>query len=91
MTDRIQAGDMVLVVRPTPCCGSDFACGEIFQVQRLEDDKKGICAHCGRDLPESMCAIAPDKCAFELWRLKRIPPLSELEGERTEEKLKEPA
>lgn len=50
------------------------------------------CAVCYTNFPIELNAWIEDKnSVLEMTRLKRIPPLSELEGERTEETLKEPA
>lgn len=93
MSDRlIQVGDLVQVVRPCGCCGTTQWMGDIFRVDSIESsDDPASC--CGNEEDE-MCAFASEDeggAGFPLAELKRIPPLSELEGERTEETLKEPA
>lgn len=42
----IKAGDLVMVVRPTPCCHRQEAIGYTFVVSGV-DEGMGLCAHCG--------------------------------------------
>ena len=90
MAEPIKVGDLVTVVRT--CCSTtaDESIGLIGTVTTIEAFRTGTwaCTYCsadGNDLKakfsNSSFPIAP------LSWLKRIPPLSELEGERTEEKL----
>lgn len=95
MADRpIQVGDLVQVVKP-PRCGCTTTLGLIFKVQGFEI-VTGSCGTCrkypSRDLlAESGIPSDRGTYGFEPFRLKRIPPLDELEGQRTEETLREPA
>jgi hypothetical protein len=83
MSDRpIQVGDLVQVVRGTPCCGHiSIWGGHIFTVAEiLSVGGDGQCAYC--DVLRSFSALAFPKIAamegIELVMLKRIPPLGEL-------------
>lgn len=95
MSDRpIAVGDLVQVVRPSGCpsCGCR-ALGRTFLVCAITTYSGGsYCNHCGRNLSDDVYTAAEDdsRRSYGLFRLKRIPPLSELEGERTEETLKQP-
>ena len=92
MTERIAVGDLVMVVRPSPCCGSDLAVGRrIFTVASLDFDS-GTCSGCGANIPPVKAAFNENNGKhYQLNRLKRIPPLSELESSKTDEPIKEPA
>jgi len=98
MSDKpISVGDLVQVVRWGKCrCNGRL--GLIFRVSSMgEWDAGGFCSNCKTQsvIPpgvkftyaraEGMAAYAPVH-----W-LRRIPPLDDLEGEKRDEKLKEPA
>jgi hypothetical protein len=85
----IEAGDLVMVVKPTICCGrakfgATFTAGPI----RMSTDPSG-CGWCRAANPATMITELPDGKVIPLWRLKRIPPLSELEGKERERELVE--
>lgn len=93
MTDQraIQVGDLVVVVR-----GHDCALGFTFRVASFCQQTGGgwTCPRCrARDLaPEALTAATwryQGGGGFPTGWLKRIPPLDELEGERTDEQIKE--
>jgi hypothetical protein len=94
MSDKpISVGDLVAVIKPRRC-GCDDSVGQIFQVEWIGvDGRPGKCMACGSNTfqPASITAKRVDGGYVELHRLRRIPPLSELEGERTQEEMKEPA
>lgn len=91
MSDRpIQVGDFVVVVRGHAC-----TIGMIATVRKIVTcTGDGICKDCG----DTLCGVEGEPIAIldtsrkiQTYRLKRIPPLEELEGQRTEESIKEPA
>lgn len=87
----IAVGDLVMVVKPTECCGVFSPKAHIFVVARIKPSY-WRCVHCGRSgFGESMAWLDDNTQCFAVFRLKRIPPISELEGVQSEEKLKEPA
>ena len=90
MSDRpIQVGDLVMVVKAIPCCGTIGQwMGKIFTVVAFAPT--WTCAKC-KKTTFATAAMIDSHWRQPLVRLKRIPPLEELEGQRTEEKLKEPA
>lgn len=85
----IAVGDLVQVVKPTPCCGTDIEhVGHVFRVTGFQ--MLGFCKFCDfRHGHRSIRGHAHGSVRED--RLKRIPPLDELEGVKTEETLKEPA
>lgn len=90
---RISQGDMVVVVKPRRCgfantVGNIFIAGEI-----VFSKKRGRCVTCNAvTYPRGTLRTTNHKGnCIEVDRLKRIPPLDELEGERTKEDIREPA
>lgn len=73
----ISVGDLVMVTKPAPCCNSIGDIGVIFKVNSIITNN-GKCSYCGKK-DESDVALSSDSM-FRLVRLKRIPPLSELEN-----------
>lgn len=90
MSEQIKVGDLVMVVRATQCCGNVAANGWTYIVRRLVPGPF-VCYGCRKSSNEPSAFGAPDGSMVRLSRLKRIPPLSELEGERTQEDIREPA
>ena len=94
MSEPIKVGDLVVVVRPSICPEAKrHHLGHVFTVARLGEAAMLTpypwCIHCGR-AHDVIGLFAWDDLlggAFSLLRLKRIPPLSELEGEKREEEL----
>jgi hypothetical protein len=86
----ISVGDLVVVVRGVRCCGAGLdSLGIIFRVTRFLP-YSSRCKYCGQER-EGVVADSAMPFYFYDYRLKRIPPLGELEGERTEENIREPA
>lgn len=87
MSDKpISVGDLVVVVKPTLCCGQlGKSFGAVFRVSHIRERTYSRCAHCG----SSAITLLADgwRAAISLYRLKRIPPLSELEGEKRDEEI----
>lgn len=89
MNKPIAVGDLVVVVGKRPCCPPGKALGRVFTVSAFYP--KWACLACKREYVEVSAIVEGFWSAYPLQMLKRIPPLSELESERTEEKTKEPA
>lgn len=75
---EIKAGDLVMVVRPKPCCGASEDIGAIVQVLYL-DGAPGECEDCGTSYTSLDAVYAEDhgigKCwAHDISRLIRIDP-----------------
>ena len=78
---EIKAGDLVVLVKPTHCCGYDKNLGLIFRVHSLVRGTKCACG----DFNNVDCATIDGWWRAELSRLKRIPPLSELDDVKRDE------
>ena len=104
MSDKpISVGDLVMVVRGHSCHMSQWG-GVPFRVEGFVSPTGGgwTCGLCkARDvatneraalgLPGSYVSGIDARRAMPLSWLRRIPPLSELEGQRTQEDMREPA
>lgn len=82
---EIAKGDLVMVVKPTACCGNESAIGMTFHVMSLIK-MECWCVHCGnhRNIMRAECPLGFGDAS----RLKKIPPLSELEDATTNEPIK---
>ena len=96
MTRPIRVGDLVYVKSPNRCCGAHV--GKTFRVLDIKNNNSSrwLCRVCsaGGELSAGgiICAFGFDNdpsLSMPLGRLKRIPPLDELEGVRTEATMKE--
>lgn len=88
MSERpIEVGDLVYVAM-LPTCGCDTAMGWTFVVDSFIEPRSAACVTCFKTRPAETC-VWPHN--VELRRLKRIPPLADLEGKRTEENIREDA
>jgi hypothetical protein len=79
----IRVGDLVVVVRNSlhPCkCPVGKALGRHFIVEEV-CVTPSMCRTCGTDFPPEMVAW-DGRVVYELDRLKRIPPLDELERDQ---------
>ena len=87
MGEPIKVGDLVVVAKACPHCGSHEDLGKVFRVHTICTLEGGwnCCGYEGR--PQTGALVDKDEGGYVLQILKRIPPLSELEGQRTEEKL----
>jgi hypothetical protein len=84
----IKVGDLVMVVRANPC-GCEDRIGLTFKVTGLLDvDITGLCLTCEHSWPSGMRTLATGaKNTVNVNRLKRIPPLDELERDQIVDEL----
>jgi hypothetical protein len=91
MSEPIKVGDVVMQVHS--CCGAYL--GRIFMVEHIRPGPGSIywfvCGKCTAPRFQPVYAFTYGIAAAPLAWLKRIPPLSELEGVKTEEDIREPA
>jgi len=83
MNKQISVGDLVMVVKPSLCCGNNEYNGVIFLVAEISTHL-AACGVCGRE-SEELRAFKNDDAGYLISRLKRIPPLSELEDVKVHE------
>ncbi|MAL01186.1 MAG: hypothetical protein CL536_03415 [Alcaligenaceae bacterium] len=85
MTDQIKPGDLVMVVKPTPCCGNRVSVGRLFPVEIIGFGN-GRCILCGAGFPDTCFAAGQDRIGYHLNRLKKLnPPADEESREKTKE------
>lgn len=73
---NIKVGDLVMVVKPTPCCGDAGGCGTVFIVESFERDR----VFCTANLTWATVIVAIGESEeFDVERLVRMNPLSEPE------------
>lgn len=86
MSEPIKAGDLVIVVKPKPCCGKGMP-GAIFRVTTVSGGP-AHCMLCGHYYIDSLDAQdETDGAWVEVNRLKRIPPLEELDDVKKNEEI----
>jgi hypothetical protein len=75
-----------VIVKPRPCCGKGKV-GKIFRVDGFS--RANQCGDCGASYPWQPSAIASHHLhgGVTISRLKRIPPLDELERDQIVEEL----
>ena len=85
--ETIRPGDLVMVVRPTPCCAGTRSIGKIFSVKAIRNGK-GRCSQCKLELGIVQIADFENGKAGNLSTLKKLNPPAKQE---TTEKEKEMA
>lgn len=68
----IKTGDLVMVVKPTPCCGNCKAIGRTFTVKGVSASE-AVCRYCGR-IDKLEDALSVDDRRYDISRLKKIDP-----------------
>ncbi len=92
--EPISVGDMVIVLRENECPihrHDGQYLGLIFRVQEIKTVKSATCGKCGYRYGHGGTLAYSTEFGFLTNRLKRIPPLDELEGEKQKEDIREPA
>jgi hypothetical protein len=83
----IKTGDLVVVVKPSLCCGNTKHLGTVVRVADVQHIDGRPCRYCGDDR-SGLGAWDDDRVGWwDLPRLKRIPPLDELERDKIVEEL----
>lgn len=85
MAEPIKVGDLVVIVRPTPCCGKTNSLGIVFITAPALPFTD--CTHCGVRVEGPAMKVVGREDYYLISRLKRIPPLSGLEGEKRDEEI----
>lgn len=90
MNEPIKVGDLIMIVKPSLCCGCRKTIGHVHTVVRDADRLPfGRCTECGHSFAHSQeTSVKLDNGNYILrTRLKRIPPLTEPEGVEHKEEL----
>lgn len=78
---NFKPGDLVMVVKPTLCCGNTKKIGTSFVVSELSD-RLGSCPYCGH-ISDEMAANDGVFANFITRRLIKIDPLTEQDKTET--------
>jgi hypothetical protein len=83
----IKAGDLTIIYKPMTCCGYSGSIGDFIVVDAVVDINSG-CSRCGKNIDALSALYLEDGklSAIEISRLKKIPPLSDLEDVETHSK-----
>jgi hypothetical protein len=79
----IKVGDLVMIVKPTNCCGNPSSLGQIFTVSCLETETSD-CIYCGYAHEVTIAEDSRDKHWVDLNRLIKIDP-PQLQEETTKD------
>lgn len=82
----IKAGDLVMVVRPTPCCGNTDGMGTVYRAAEVSS-VYSYCDRCGKK-SSGVVVWHEDDSGCHVSRLIRIDPPALPEIVETEEELK---
>lgn len=77
MSDPINGGDLVMVTRGMPCCGSSGSMGFVFRVDSVVNEGR-FCANCHRDISHLPRVLVEGQKGrgFTISRLIKINPPS---------------
>lgn len=78
----IKVGDSVMVVKPLGCCPS-ITLGHVFTVTAISFKELPKCTVCGTIHQQCAIAYRDNGGGYPLWRLRKLPPLSEPETAET--------
>lgn len=73
MSGQIRSGDVVMIVKPTLCCGQSTVVGMMFLVGEV-GEWPGSCCHCACELEGVVRATGLGSHAIEISRLVRVDP-----------------
>ena len=91
MANDIKAGDLVMVVKPMPCCGNLSWLGRIFKAGLVESCRYE-CEACGRrsiEVTAECGGVAPggEVYSVEISRLMKIDPPAQPESTETRKEI----
>lgn len=77
---NLKPGDLVMVVKPTACCGSAKSLGKILTVEAYVESDLSFCANCNRHVTTASALVhIGDSWVVDEHRLIKIDPLAEQE------------
>lgn len=81
----IKVGDLVMVIRPTPCCGNSRSIGTVGTVKKVYHGALAQCYYC-KSLLRAEADAMIEGYGYDISRLKKIdPPALDEEVERARE------
>lgn len=83
----IKIGDLVMVVKPMPCCGYSGALGKVCIVVDRHIREMGECVHCGHTEKNVNAVALDDGHVRNIARLIKIDPPSLQDETITEKEL----
>jgi hypothetical protein len=85
----IRVGDLAMIVRGQRCCGYSAKLGLIFRVTNIyfRETHRERCAGCGAPSESDFVADSEMSHVWFVYKLKRIPPLDELERDQIVDEL----
>ena len=86
----IKAGDLVMVVRPTPCCNDTQFIAHIFTAQSVRD-ARAYCGMCGKRHPGVTAIIDSGEMFFIRSTVRKIDPPAEGDSLPTRKDIEVPA
>lgn len=75
--NNIKVGDLVMVVKPTLCCGNPYSIGKLFTVIENTIKQISYCIHCGEEwvtASKDMVLLSDDKAILRTRLIKIDPP-----------------
>lgn len=84
MSDQIKPGDLVMVVKPTPCCHNFHGVGEISKVASIHIEDF-VCYHCNFEMSGALVQTSVGWFAPVTVLKKLNPPADEETRETTKE------
>ena len=85
---RLKRGDVVMVVKPKPCCGAEVALGRIFTITDIGSHTPVRCLCCGTmDHRTAQYVGNSDGHYREAYRLIKIDPPANMKDEETRKEL----
>lgn len=83
----IKAGDLVVIVKPSPCCNSSGGIGKIFTVTEVRV-KIAFCKYCYKHQETLFAEIGPGR-NVQINRVKKINPSRDEDFVETNEELED--
>lgn len=74
MSNEIKPGDLVMVVRPTLCCGNASSIGTVGIAGSMATYDWSICHYCQHIHNEVSSEVLVGEYSYEMVRLKKIDP-----------------
>jgi hypothetical protein len=71
----IRAGDKVIVVYPSPCCGADRGLGRVYEAHHVEGGILALCDNCGKIYSDAIIVYEDEDSGYLLQQVRKLPDL----------------